>query len=41
MAARRLAKESLRDESGALISPAGLAAQFRKHLLRIVGLSDS
>jgi CRP-like cAMP-binding protein len=41
MAARRLAKESLRDESGALISPAGLAAQFRKHLLRIVGLSNS
>ena len=41
MAARRLAGESLRDESGALISPVGLAAQFRKHLLRIVGLSKS
>jgi CRP-like cAMP-binding protein len=41
MAARRLEGESLRDESGALISPAGLAAQFRKHLLRIVGLSKT
>jgi CRP-like cAMP-binding protein len=37
MAARRLQGEELRDETGALISPAGLVAQFRKHLLRIVG----
>jgi small-conductance mechanosensitive channel len=37
MAARRLAAEELRDETGALISPAGLVTQFRKHLLRIMG----
>ena len=37
MAARRLAAEELRDETGALISPAGLVSQFRKHLLRIMG----
>ncbi len=40
MAVRRLEGEALRDETGALISPAGLAAQFRKHLLRFVGISD-
>jgi small-conductance mechanosensitive channel len=39
MAARQLEGEALRDETGALISPAGLVAQFRKHLRRIVGLS--
>jgi small-conductance mechanosensitive channel len=37
MAARRLEAEELRDETGALISPAGLVSQFRKHLLRIIG----
>ena len=37
MAARQLEGEALRDETGALISPAGLVGQFRKHLLRIVG----
>ena len=37
MAARRLQGEELRDETGALVSPAGLVAQFRKHLLKIVG----
>lgn len=37
MAARRLEIEELRDETGALISPAGLVAQFRRHLLRIIG----
>jgi small-conductance mechanosensitive channel/CRP-like cAMP-binding protein len=37
MAARRLQGEELRDETGALISPAGLVAQFRKHLARIMG----
>jgi hypothetical protein len=37
MAARQLQGEELRDETGALISPAGLVTQFRKHLLRIVG----
>ncbi len=37
MAARRLHGEEMRDETGALISPAGLVAQFRKHLLKIVG----
>ena len=37
MAERRLQGEELRDETGALISPAGLVAQFRKHLLRIIG----
>lgn len=39
MAVRQLQVEELRDETGALISPAGLVTQFRKHLLRIVGLS--
>ncbi len=37
MAERRLQGEELRDETGALISPAGLVAQFRKHLLKIIG----
>ena len=37
MAARQLQGETLRDETGAMISPAGLVGQFRKHLLRIVG----
>jgi small-conductance mechanosensitive channel len=37
MAARRLHGESLLDESGALVSPAGVVAQFRKHLRRFVG----
>jgi len=37
MAVRKLEAEELRDETGALISPAGLAGQFRKHLLRIIG----
>ena len=39
MAVRQLEVEQLRDETGALISPAGLVTQLRKHLLRIVGLS--
>jgi hypothetical protein len=37
MAARKLEGEELRDESGALISPAGLETQFRHHLLKIIG----
>jgi small-conductance mechanosensitive channel len=37
MATRRMEVEELRDETGALISPAGLVAQFRRHLLRIIG----
>ena len=37
MAARRLHGESLLDESGAMVSPAGVVAQFRKHLRRFVG----
>lgn len=37
MVARRRHGESLLDESGALVSPAGVVAQFRKHLLRFVG----
>jgi small-conductance mechanosensitive channel len=37
MAARQLEAEQLRDESGALISEAGLVSQLRKHLLRIIG----
>jgi CRP-like cAMP-binding protein len=37
MAARRLEAEELRDESGALISEAGLVSQLRKHLLRFIG----
>jgi small-conductance mechanosensitive channel/CRP-like cAMP-binding protein len=37
MAARRLEAEELRDETGALMSPAGVVSQFRKHLLRIMG----
>jgi hypothetical protein len=40
MALRQLAGEELRDETGALISPAGLVTQIRKHLLRLVGLSS-
>ena len=37
MAARQLEGEELRDETGALISPAGLVNQFRRHLLKIIG----
>jgi len=37
MADRRRHGESLLDESGALVSPAGVVAQFRKHLRRFVG----
>jgi len=37
MAAHRRHGEALLDESGALVSPAGVVAQFRKHLLRFVG----
>jgi len=37
MAARRRHGEALLDESGAFVSPAGVVAQFRKHLLRFVG----
>jgi CRP-like cAMP-binding protein len=37
MATRRLEADELRDETGALISPAGLVTQFRRHLLRIIG----
>ncbi len=37
MAARQLHGQTFRDETGAIISPAGLVGQFRKHLLRIVG----
>ncbi len=37
MAARRLHGESMRDETGALVSPAGVVAQFKQHLLRFVG----
>jgi small-conductance mechanosensitive channel len=40
MAVRQLAGEELRDETGALISPAGLVTQIRKHLLRLVGLGS-
>lgn len=40
MAVRQLAGEELRDETGALISPAGLVTQIRKHMLRLVGLSS-
>jgi small-conductance mechanosensitive channel/CRP-like cAMP-binding protein len=37
MAAHRRHGESLLDESGALVSPAGLVAQFKRQLLRFVG----
>ena len=37
MAARQLHGESLRDETGAIVSPAGVVAQFKQHLLRFVG----
>lgn len=37
MAARQLASESFRDETGALVSPAGMVAQFKRQLLRFVG----
>jgi small-conductance mechanosensitive channel len=37
MATRQLEGEELRDETGALISPAGLVNQFRRHLLRFIG----
>jgi small-conductance mechanosensitive channel len=37
MASRQLEGEELHDESGALISPAGLVSQFRRHLLKIIG----
>jgi CRP-like cAMP-binding protein len=36
MAARQLQGESLRDDSGVLVSPAGMVAQFKRHLLRFV-----
>jgi len=36
MAARQLHGESLRDETGAFVSPAGMVAQFKRHLLRFV-----
>jgi small-conductance mechanosensitive channel len=37
MATRQLEGEELRDETGALILPAGLVSQFRRHLLKIIG----
>jgi len=37
MAARQHASESFRDETGALVSPAGMVAQFKRQLLRFVG----
>ena len=37
MAAHRLHGESLLDESGAIVSPAGVVALFKRHLLRFVG----
>lgn len=37
MAARELHGETLRDESGAIVSPAGMVVQIKKQLLRIVG----
>ena len=37
MAAHRVSGESMLDESGAMVSPAGLVAQFKRHLLRFVG----
>ena len=37
MVAHRRHGESLLDESGAFVNPAGMVAQFRKHLLRFVG----
>jgi hypothetical protein len=37
MAARQLHGDSLRDESGAVVSPAGMVAQLKRHLLRFVG----
>lgn len=37
MAAHRRHGESLLDESGALVSPGGVVAQLRRHLLRFVG----
>ena len=40
MAVRRLQGEALRDETGALISPAGLAGQLRRHLMRFIGISE-
>ena len=41
MAARQLEGEMLRDETGALMSPAVVVTQFRRRLLRFVGLSNS
>ena len=40
MAARELHGESLRDDSGVLVSPAGVVAQFKRHLLRFVRGSE-
>jgi small-conductance mechanosensitive channel len=37
MAARRLHGESLRDETGAMVSPAGVVAQLKRYLLGFVG----
>jgi small-conductance mechanosensitive channel/CRP-like cAMP-binding protein len=37
MAARKLESEMLRDDTGAVVSPAGVVAQFKQHLLRFVG----
>ncbi|MCU0305149.1 MAG: mechanosensitive ion channel family protein [Thermoanaerobaculales bacterium] len=37
MAARQRFDESLRDASGAIVSPAGMVAQLKRQLLRIVG----
>lgn len=37
MATRQLASEAMRDVTGALVSPAGMVAQFKQHLLRFVG----
>ncbi len=36
MAARQLHGESFRDDTGALVNPAGMVAQFKQHLLRFV-----
>lgn len=40
MAERQLQGEALRDQTGALVSPAGLVAQFKRHLLRFVRRSE-
>jgi hypothetical protein len=36
MAARQMAREAVRDETGAIVSPAGVVAAFKRHLLRFV-----